>query len=638
MSEEKKELPINTGRIIIEQAKGTIKSIIDAIVELVTNSNDSFDKLEQSGFTLKNPSIKIIVKRKTHGICEELIVIDNASGMNKLDLLEAIKFGAKTSGFQEGKKVRGFLGRGLKESIIALGKGTIITKKSNEISGVKIWIEKEDGQQKCFYSEIEDTVFLTNQTAKYISGDDNGTIITIEDIYDDFKIPTGATLFNQIKKHYQLRDINSDPNRNVIFEFHAPEKGGYISKQPIKYVYPLGNIKLEKEIVIDNKISCLMIYESEQQLDSPLHDVLGEAGILIKTEGSILENSLFKFAGEEAGLYFFGFLEDPEIADKLRAGEMLISTNRNGLDWKDSYLNKLEDKIEEELRILISAKKIELNNGVPQELTEKNKELLNKLKSLLNSWAKAEEMSWESPIDPATLDSMILKPESLEIEKDISRQISIYLPKEILDVYGESKIKVESDNPLIQISTEELIFKQHKEYSEILTARFSVVGKEIGEEGIISCYLGDYSALSIVSVVEKIDDNNHGRKKRKFNPKSGGFLRDIKSDSWESPTQRVSYDADLGEIRIYINFPGVRDYLKSGLVGSETSEGSIMVAELVTEVFCRTLSLKGLNTGKYLMLGTDKDSVISAYNKAFYDLMMEYSEKIHRAVISHFRR
>lgn len=634
---EKKELPVNTGRVIIEQAKGTIKSVIDAIVELVTNSNDSFDKLEQSGSSLKNPTIKIIVKRKTYGICEELTVIDNASGMNKLELLEAIKFGAKTSGFQEGKKVRGFLGRGLKESIIALGKGTIVTKKFSEISGVKIWIEKEGGQEKVFYSEIENKSFLTNETATYINGDDNSTIITIKDIYDDFKVPTGATIFNQIKRHYQLRDINSDPNRNVAFEFHAPEKSGYISKESVKYVYPPGKIKLEKEIVVDNKTSHLTIYESEQQLDSPLHDVLGEAGILIKTEGSILENSLFRFPGEEAGLYFFGYLDDPEIANKLRGGEMLINTNRNGLDWRHPYLGKLKDKVEEELRILISAKKMELSSGSSQELTEKNKELVNKLKNLLNSWAKAEDMSWESPIDPATLDAMILKPESLEVEKDIPREISIYLPKEILDVYGENKIKIESDNPFIQVSTDKLSFKPHKDYPEISIGRFSVTGKKIIEEGIVGCYLGDYNAYSIVSVVEKIENNGH-RKKRKLNPKSGGFLRDIKSDNRESPTQRVSYDADLGEIRIYVNFPGVKDYLKSGLAGSETPEGSIMIAELVTEVFCRTLSLKGLNTGKYLIMGTDKDNIISAYNKAFYDLMMEYSEKIHRAVISHFRR
>ncbi|MCJ7805002.1 ATP-binding protein, partial [Patescibacteria group bacterium] len=562
----------------------------------------------------------------------------NASGMTKLELLKAIKFGSETSGFQEGKKVRGFLGRGLKESIIALGKGTVITKKSGEISGVKIWIEKEGGEMKVFYKELENESFLKAQAMTQMIEGNHGTLISITDIYEDFKIPTGVTLFNQIKNHYQLRDINSNPNRNVELEFYesGTEYKSILLTQAIKYEYPSGKIKLEKEIIVDNKTSYLKIYESEEQLDSPLHNALGEAGILIKTEGSILENSLFKFVGNEAGLYFFGSLDDPEIANKLRKGEMLISANRNGLDWKDSYLIKLKEEIEEALKIVISDKEMELRDSSPQELTEKNKALVNKLKNLLNSWAKAEDMSWESPIDPSTLDTMILKPESLEVEKDIPRVISIYLPKEILDVYGESKIKIESDNPLIEVSADNLSFKQHKDYPELSIGKFFVTGKKIDEEGIVGCYLGDYSAFSIVSVVEKIE-NKDKTKKKKLNPRSGGFLRDIKSDARENPTQRVSYDTDLGEIRIYVNFPGVKDYLKSGLAGSETPEGTIMIAELVTEVFCRTLSLKGLNTGKYLILGTDKDSVISAYNKAFYDLMNEYSEKIHRAVTSHFR-
>lgn len=317
MSEDKRELPINKGRLLIEQAKGTIKSVVDAIVELVTNADDSFKNLEQSGATLINPSIKIVIKRKTRGNCEELTVVDNASGMSKVELLEAIRFGAETSGFKEGKRVRGFLGRGLKESIIALGKGMIITKKSGEISGVKIWIEEENGELRVFDSEIEDKLFLKSQMAMQISEENNGTIIAITDIYDNFKIPTRDYLFDQIKKHYQLRDINSSPNRDVVLEFHELEKK-IKTNWPIKYIYPQGKIKLEKEIVVDDKISYLKIYESEEQLDSPVYDILGEAGILIKTEGSILEDYFSKFSGEEAGLYFFGSLDDPEIANRLR--------------------------------------------------------------------------------------------------------------------------------------------------------------------------------------------------------------------------------------------------------------------------------------------------------------------------------
>ena len=61
--------------------------------------------------------------------------------MSEEDLLKAIEFAGETSGFAEGRKVRGFFGRGLKESIIALGKGTIMTLKDGVLSRTVIPIK-----------------------------------------------------------------------------------------------------------------------------------------------------------------------------------------------------------------------------------------------------------------------------------------------------------------------------------------------------------------------------------------------------------------------------------------------------------------------------------------------------------------
>lgn len=36
-------------RVMMQQAHGTIKQLIDALVELVTNSDDSYKRLEQQG-------------------------------------------------------------------------------------------------------------------------------------------------------------------------------------------------------------------------------------------------------------------------------------------------------------------------------------------------------------------------------------------------------------------------------------------------------------------------------------------------------------------------------------------------------------------------------------------------------------
>ena len=112
--------------VALEQAKGTISNLYDAIVELVTNSDDSYASIEQEGKSTSG-KIEISIKKLKGRKLKELLVKDEASGMTPEKLEKVIRYGKKTSDFYEGKSVRGFFGRGLKESIIALGDGEILT-------------------------------------------------------------------------------------------------------------------------------------------------------------------------------------------------------------------------------------------------------------------------------------------------------------------------------------------------------------------------------------------------------------------------------------------------------------------------------------------------------------------------------
>lgn len=636
MGEGKKELPINKGRVMNEQARGTIKSVLDAIVELVTNSDDSYKNLEQSGFQPENPIIKIIVTRRKGGICEELTIVDNASGMTRKKLIQAIEFAGETSGFEEGKKVRGFFGRGLKESIIALGKGTIISWKDGKTTGIKIWVEQNERGCMPYYEELTDNQFLETQVKQYSQDSVSGTIVSIVDVSQDYKVPEHLTLKNQITSHYQLRDINSDPHRIVQFIFKAPEKGNSENTSTLRFEPPLGKEVLNnKKLNLGNEEVYLTLYESDVALEFP-NDILGLAGLLIKSEGAILDNKLFGYSGDQAALYFYGHVEVPGIAFRLRKKEVLVSPNRNGLDWRHEFLQKLNDKLEVEMAQEIERKKKELLSTDQKEMSDMNKALIDKLKNIMNDWAMEEGLDWESPIDPGKLDTMVIKPELCEIEVGFPRILTIYLPKEISEVYPLEGIIIKSDNGNIRCSKPKLPFKEHRKYPDILMGQFEVLGNKEAEEGIISCELGDYSAISIVQVVDKITHQQQ-KKKRNLSGKKGGFLRDIKPDEELNPYQRVFYDSHLGEIRIFVNFPGVNNYLKPGLVGAESLEGSVMLAELVTEVFCRAVAIKGLKDGTFLTMGFDRDSFIDSYNRALFDLQKKYAERLHKAIISHYR-
>lgn len=118
-------LPIDP-QIVSQQAQSTIKSIVDAVVELLTNCDDSYRRMELAGLE-PDGDVSIHIIREKGGVCPLFEMGDHAEGMDWPALERAITFAASASGFFEGRTVRGLFGRGLKEAIIGLGKGQIRT-------------------------------------------------------------------------------------------------------------------------------------------------------------------------------------------------------------------------------------------------------------------------------------------------------------------------------------------------------------------------------------------------------------------------------------------------------------------------------------------------------------------------------
>jgi hypothetical protein len=65
-----KELPIKQ-RILRQDSKLTILSCLEALVELITNSDDSYRRLGEENIK-KSGKIDVLVKRKKRGMCTEI--------------------------------------------------------------------------------------------------------------------------------------------------------------------------------------------------------------------------------------------------------------------------------------------------------------------------------------------------------------------------------------------------------------------------------------------------------------------------------------------------------------------------------------------------------------------------------------
>jgi len=602
----------------------SVRSITDAIVELVTNSDDGYNRPHES--TNREGQIEIYVERIKGGKCKKLVVKDFAEGMSREQLQKAITFGEEASGFEIGRSVRGLFGRGLKEAILALGEGEINTIHDGVLDGARIWLDP-NRRSKC--SLLRSPLPATDEIRKEVGIEQgNGTKITISVTNEEMVCPDYKTLKRQVRNHYTLRDINMSEQRKVILTLQS---GADRSSIPISYSPPEGKIVWDETVNLPgfgDNIS-IRVWESSAELETPRHNPFGEAGLLIKTKGAILDNQLFRYENEGAACYYFGEIFCEGIAERVRAGDFgLIDPARAGLNWRrHAFCQALQSEIESTLAPLIDKKKGELEAKPPTEVLPRTKKMLYDMCRLLNRLANRElaELSSTDGEGDEKLDEkiheLIIKPDTANIQPNTPRVFSIYAPQDILGQSAvRNEVKVESDNPNIQVLDPTVTLRPHPdpEYSYLHYGRFRVVGSVWKEEAWITCTLGNHEAVALARVAPPGKRPPKGKLK---GPK-GGFFSGIVPDESENPMQRVFYAADTGKVLIYIRFPVVAKYLGPGLKGSESPEGGAMLAELVGEAFCKAMARKAIDAGKYF-------NEIEGFNAAVNDFQRKCLHQIH---------
>lgn len=608
-----KDLPINK-RIIEQLSKATVRTIFDGIVELVTNSDDSYRRLEETGVRV-NGEILIEVDRKKGGKCERLLVKDFAEGMSKDEMERALEFAGETSGFEKGRSVRGLFGRGLKETIISLGRGKIKTIKNGKLIETVIWFDKK--LRKPLYDEVmlEKSVDVQEP---------NCTEVEIEIANEKIGIPEYVLFKKQLTNHWVLREINTADNRKIKLIFHDLKRNIKHS-DIIKFQAPAGELRLEKQIELKkfNDNIKIKIFESQNPLEFSPGNPFSFAGILIKTKSAILDNQFFKYSYRPAAAYFWGYAESEKIEELIRSGETnIIDFNRCGLQWDHEYCAALAQEIEKAIEPLIIEKERSLEHISHVEPKESTKKMIKKLCNLLNHLAKKELEEFENVIEPPpglSVDDFLIFPQKANIQLNKPRALSLYAPEAIIKSEG-NRARIRSTNKIdIQPLNDEVELVQHKEYDSIWYGYFKIIGRNLGATGEITAQLGNKIATASIRIGEE----------KKRTVRKGGFISDITTDELLDPPQRVVYIN--GTIKIYVNFPSVINYIKSGLKGVEKPEGRILLAEVVGEAFCKQMAIECLEKGKRLKI---QGAEIDSFNSTVNEFQKKYLQKIQEIIFA----
>jgi hypothetical protein len=126
---KRRRVRVHDRHLSIQAQQAIGGDIVRALVELITNSDDSYRRLEDAGVRRPGPTygrIEVEMDRRRDGTT--LRVRDYAEGMALQHMRHGVgTYAGETSGIREGGTVRGMWGHGLKDAILGLGHGRVMS-------------------------------------------------------------------------------------------------------------------------------------------------------------------------------------------------------------------------------------------------------------------------------------------------------------------------------------------------------------------------------------------------------------------------------------------------------------------------------------------------------------------------------
>jgi len=572
-------------RFAVQQADQAIrKDIVRALVELITNSNDSYNRLEGNGISTTS-EIFIEIQRKNQN--SVLKVRDFAEGMTVDDLnRKAGRYGEATSGFTEGKSVRGLWGRGLKDSFFGLGHGYINTIRDNSFSKCGLGVD-ENGKPTGSPIFLEPVSIQVNKALRemFFIPSGNGTEMEIIISRDDVRIPQIDNLRRQLERHFELRGIMGSENRSVYLR-EINSRGKTESEIKLTHKPPVGEKVLDESVTIPgyDAFVDLQIFRASEPLTTPSEEGdYADGGIIVGSKGVALSLTLFKFNDNEHASRFYGVANCDRIHDLLRTDDSILTATRDGINWKHQFAKAFKEIVENKLGPLVDAERKKAQSEQRNSMSKKLRERLNSALEELNSIAKTELGKLDElgggggsggkkpPSVPAGGFGFIPEYALIQTGKVASLTLRASIPEKLQD---GCNISIVSSSSEVLVLTPQVQIKAREDYTGLGEVKVELEGRQVGAIAIITASVGGLTAEASVQVISKKEPPGIPPEKKEH----GGLFRDVKFDPAMEPRQRVRFDRSNANIVIATKAPSVAAYLDENGVGSEEPQGQVLLA------------------------------------------------------------
>jgi hypothetical protein len=611
--------------VALQQADQAIrKDVLRALVEVITNCNDSYSRLEHTGQKVKGQIIIDIQRKHKNSVIR---VRDFAEGMTDIRMDKVVgTYGEATSGLKEDKHVRGMWGRGLKDSIFGLGYGYVRSFKGANFYSCSLLVKNG---VPTFELEVPVRANAALRE-KYEMPEGNGTIIEIIVSRDDVKVPQFDNFRNYLQRHFELRPIMSDPKRKIIIR-DIPVAGKIRHEHELSYKAPLGEKVLNERIKIPGfpTSARLEVFRSNIQLSTKGEEGdYADGGLLVVSKGTVISLTMLKFENDPYAGYFYGSISCDYLHDLMKNDEPVMTATRDGINWTHPFAKALKIAVESKLEPLVEAERKhaihEEQRHLDKQLRQKIDRALHELNSIATAELSEKRDGMEKQIDlpPSGIGFF---PERAFVQTGQTVTLTLLVALEEKAHVG-STVTVISNSPEIIVLTQQVVIQPHKTDMRVGQARVKVEGRQVGGEGVVTAFLGKYRAEAFVQV--------HSKKETIVitpSRSSNALFTDIHFDDRTDPRQRVYFDRVNSSIVIATAAPSVKLYLDQQGRLDTTVQGQVLLAELITEAVCREIARNGVERGRFLAPdGAEADAI----NNHFIRLQNMYSHLIHQYIVT----
>lgn len=326
-------IPVDQRVIDIDSRR--FASIEKALVELITNCDDSYARLERQG---KEVGGRILVQYERHKRGALLTVADEAEGMSFERTCRILSYGGAHGSLANGAAGgRGYFGRGLKQAIFGLGYGWLETIHHGRLSRVELFRAENGGY---LYDDGGHDRAATEKDHERLGMAENGTRVAIVIENPQVSISHFASVVQSLANNIYLRDMltrrhvevahlrnGREIERSARLQFEEPPsvlligpdmKGQFqFEKRP----YPF-TVTLKRAMDVD------LTPRGDERTN----------GLVVLSGMAVLDCQLFDYENQVGTEYLFGTVRCPALAEKLMQGVAVISDERAGLNPRESFV------------------------------------------------------------------------------------------------------------------------------------------------------------------------------------------------------------------------------------------------------------------------------------------------------------